>query len=620
MSGISNKIQKIGIRRQTLTETSGFLIAVLPWFIMAIVMFPRLDFGATDLRIIEAVFGGRDQAYIAGTMWRAWERGLPIYGSLYGDLYFNIAWLLLWIGSLFTTVTQHTVIFMLRSISLVSYLAIGVISYIWFRRFSGIIGAFIYSTLFFLLSANSDFIFRTTACQPDMLNLTFCVLTFFACLELSNNLNRRWLYIASISAGLVMAVKYSGILFLPLIGMVLLVHSTTEKFELIDKHSKNTETVLKWLFIALVIGLVCLEGAAIVLLQKGYHLKWLPIPTNWPRLTGIFMYIGIVVTLFIMLKLASRMKMRKINYITRGVFWFEAMTLVILLFFLAFGLSSPGSFLGLRFVSNLTQHSNVISSSAGTILLWVRFIYFDALGPFLSILVCAGSFIVALKVYRNRSKTLTNYDVIALIWLIVVVCFIMIYVGKVRERFLFPVFPAAVFFSTIPVLKIVDALRNQTLKVIGVVSIILVLLLSAGGLISVEAQRTKNDFSDIDSMPSVQVGKWLLKSNFKKDVNIFLDAGAYIPYKFKNIRLLSVGNPYKQVESFDPDIVILNNKFIRHFAELKNEDFDEIYRSEAGVTKRFYADLLESRLPFKKVAVFSGGDDMSGFVVLGRIR
>ena len=185
---------------------------------------------------------------------------------------------------------------------------------------------------------------------------------------------------------------------------------------------------------------------------------------------------------------------------------------------------------------------------------------------------------------------------------------------------MFPVFPAIVFFSTIPVLKIVDALRNQTLKVIGVVSIILVLLLSAGGLISVEAQRTKNDFSDIGSMPSVQVGKWLLKSNFKKDVSIFLDAGAYIPYKFKNIRLLNVGNPYKQLESFDPDIVIFNNKFIRHFAELKNEDFDEIYLSEAGVTKRFYTDLLENRLPFRKLAVFRGRDDRSGLVVLEQIR
>ena len=205
-------------------EIIGVVLGLTPWIIMGIFLLPRITFGSENLRILEAMPIGRDQAHVAGVMWGGWKTGAPMFYSTYGYLYYNISWWVLRIISLFIPITEQLIIIVLRSLNLFSFLGIGFFSYFWVRKRLSVVYALFYSLLFFALFQNNDFILRTTVVQPDMINMFAIVIAFFTALDLALNYSRKQLIISAITLGVIMSIKYVGFIFLPLIVFIIYLH------------------------------------------------------------------------------------------------------------------------------------------------------------------------------------------------------------------------------------------------------------------------------------------------------------------------------------------------------------------------------------------------------------
>ena len=131
-------------------EIVFFCAALLPVFILCNQLLVRLTVGANDLRFVEVMPFGRDEAYVATTFWTSWERGIPLFGSIYGSLYYNIAFIIAKLISFFAPVSQFTVIVLMRSISLGSYFLSAVSLYFIFRKeFGLLVPLFILTTFVF---------------------------------------------------------------------------------------------------------------------------------------------------------------------------------------------------------------------------------------------------------------------------------------------------------------------------------------------------------------------------------------------------------------------------------------------------------------------------------------
>lgn len=191
---------------------------------MSIVLVPRLFFGSQDLRTLEVIPLGRDQAHVASVFWGGWKTGGPFFNSTYGYVYFNVCWVFLKIISLFTVPTEFLAIVVTRLVSLLSFIFLGVLSYVCIRRLFDIFTAITFSYLLFFITKDIDFIWRTTASQTDMLNLLVGAIVFFMCLNLAIKFTRKNFYLLSISLGVLMGIKYVSIVLFPSIFLVIFLH------------------------------------------------------------------------------------------------------------------------------------------------------------------------------------------------------------------------------------------------------------------------------------------------------------------------------------------------------------------------------------------------------------
>lgn len=491
-------------------EIIGVVLGLTPWIIMGIFLLPRITFGSENLRILEAMPIGRDQAHVAGVMWGGWKTGAPMFYSTYGYLYYNISWWILKIISLFIPITEQLIIIVLRSLSLFSFLGIGFFSYFWVRKRLSVVYALFYSLLFLALFQNNDFILRTTVVQPDMINMFAIIIAFFTSVDLALIYNRNRIIYSAISVGAVMSIKYIGFIFLPIIVFIIYLHK------------KRLKVII--------------------------------------RSTALYFFI----------------------------------------FLLTFGVFSSHSLYQFEFVKKLLLVENAFIHYKGGPLMWLKFIYYDVLGMLLSFLFIIGIIFGFFKNIRIPKIKINCYRIIGLIWAWYSILFLLIFSQSVVHRYIYPALPAIILVITFAMINIA-AFWNK--KVLFISIVLITLLLNSVNLSIKEYFNSKNNYSCLECMPGIQVGRWLDK-NIKTETKILWDEYEYIPYKFSNNLLLPSGDPKLHYKKFVPDIIIIQGSYIRYIHSLDNEDYDEIYYEKAKVVKKFYEELVQNRLPYQQIAVF----------------
>lgn len=607
-----------GSRTSRIREAMLLVIAILPWVAMSGVLLPRVRFGAQNLRVVEVV--SRDESWIAFQLWHAWEYSLPnhqlpVYYD-YGDLYMNVGLVSLLVSSPFRSIDQKQAVTTLRLVSLACFLLIGLMGYLWGRRLTGPIGGFAFSSLLFIMiSADADSIHRVVYCQPDMLNLLASLAAWFACMELAARLSRTRLVLAAGAAGLVMAVKLSGFLFLPLILLILLFHALYTDEESLLRHAGRVERPLLHFHYAIGAILVIASAMTPLLLRKGHTLNILPIPAHWTRLGGLGAY-GVVLIVSCALLLGIRaVRTGGRGPLNRAGFLYSSTAAAVVAFLLVFGATSPSWWLGLRFAPFLTGYAGSIHQVTRPIGGWMRLMLRDLPGPFPVILILIGAGIVVSGAIKSGLRMACKRDLASLVWVALTVCFIVAYVGFVQDRYLFPVLPAMCLLAALPILYLSDFLRERgdKLKLLSAVLIVL-WYIYAGCLIRRQALETKANFSSMQSEPGFQAGKWM-DANLPGSTRIVWNFGVYIPPRFKDVHFFDTGDPYRQLEKYAPDVVAVNTQETLMTARLPAEAFEQpVFHIQVGTVRRFYADLFAQRLGLKQVATFS--DRARGFDVV----
>jgi hypothetical protein len=587
---------------------------------MSAVLLPRVRFGAENLRQLEVV--SRDEAFVAGALWNAWEQRLPEY-SQYGDLYWNIGLVSLLVTSPFRDIGQQQAIIVLRLVSLACFLLVGVIAYLWGRRLTGTIGGFAFSSLLFtMVSADVDSMNRVVCVQPDMLNLLASLAAFFACLELATKLSRVRLLLAAGLAGMVMAVKHSGFLFLPLILLVLLFHALYADEEGLSRHAARVERPLLWFHYAIGAALVTAMLLTPGLLRKGHTLQVLPLPPTWPRLLGLGAYFGGLVGSYALLLGVRAVRPTGAGLVNRVGFVYSSMIAALAAFVLVFVALSPSSWEGLRFARGLVRYAGDIQRSFGydRISAWARLLVRFLPGPIPLTLALAGGVVVVFSAIKSGLRATCKRTLASLIWVVLTTGFFVLRVSFVQNRFVFPLLPAMCLLAVQPVLRLSGFLVRKRLRPGRLVAVLAVLsYVPAGCHIGRQMLRTRADFSDLESLPGYRAGRWL-DANLPSSTRIIFNSGIYVPPRFKDAHAFYSGDPYRQIEEYDPDVVMVNMLLVRGLWRRADRDLVAGFAIPVGTVRRFYADLLEQRLPFKQAAFIPDSARGHDIVILRRKR
>ena len=147
------------------------VLGLLPWIITAFLLMPRLGYAAGDLRQLQLAPFGTTKRGLPARLRRRWVWAKPLIMHIYPDLYFLTAWAPLCVWKTVHTVAMPDVIVCLRIVSLLCFAMIGVFSTLGIARLHGVRNGFLFSLLFFVLCASPELVGRSTACQPDLMNL-----------------------------------------------------------------------------------------------------------------------------------------------------------------------------------------------------------------------------------------------------------------------------------------------------------------------------------------------------------------------------------------------------------------------------------------------------------------
>ena len=203
-------MQKVGMMR--------FFLALCAALYLGFAL-PLIPVAADDIRMAD-VFSV-DEAGAAAVVRHLYRAGtLQLLGFSYGGLFYYVplAALKVW-GGLGGTVSDHVVIVAMRAIC-----AIAGMGCVWltcrigclvFGRFAGVTGAI-------LLMVTPTFLRWSVESHPDLPQLFWVLLALYGCCRLCGGFSRKWVVLASTSAGLAFGTKYSGIFLLPVIVLAVL--------------------------------------------------------------------------------------------------------------------------------------------------------------------------------------------------------------------------------------------------------------------------------------------------------------------------------------------------------------------------------------------------------------
>lgn len=597
--------------------------AVAAWIVLIALLAPRLFYGSDNLRALEAVAAGRDEAYVAGSAWGIWLHGPFTLSSAYGDLYYFLGWLALRVFAVFRQPSEHVAIVVLRSISLFSYVAFGAGMYFWVKRLAGPVAAAVALLLAASLTSSGDFAMRATACQPDMLNLALSALALVLIVQSLRKPTLKSAAAVGAAVGAVMAVKLSAVFVALLAGAALLVWSVAESADGIAQSRSASRRAALRLVAVLFAGSLFIAIAVALLSTRGHGLGRLPIPPSWPRTLGTAVYPLVLAAVFVIVYLVDRAAGAGGSWRARLAVFLERLVLMGCVAAIAFAILSPNAVIGLRFLGDLGGQSGTITSGGGGLVEWARVLTGGALLWLLPLSAVLAAFVVTGCVKRTSRRL--DRDrltlLIVLVWQAVALVTMVVLVSKARERFLYPLLPAFVLTAGLGVTALVSAIARwwrakRLVSQLAVAAVVCVSVLLPVGLAvaAVEAQNER-DYSDFARQPGYQVGLWL-DDRFPADTSIMQNAGAYIPQRYADVAFLPGGDPAASLAGAKPDTMVVNLVFVTYADSMPRHEIDTVQGVEAGIVQDFYHGLLSGELGYTIVKGFPPTSTSVGFVIL----
>ena len=194
-------------------RTADVLLAAIVTGLWAATILPLFDFALSDTRLLEA-FSIDELIQVNMLHHAASAHTFALTFGPYGHLVFNL--ILIVVRLLPGAVTDARILYVGRSINLVFGVGTALLIFAWTRRTYGRAAAWIALSL---LVVNGTLYMGIAQMQPDIVQLFLLMASLALTVRLANRPDARWLVLASATAGLAFACKYSGLFVLPIVAI-----------------------------------------------------------------------------------------------------------------------------------------------------------------------------------------------------------------------------------------------------------------------------------------------------------------------------------------------------------------------------------------------------------------
>jgi len=606
-----------GEREWTGASVLYVALGLLPWLVMASLLFSRLGFAAADIRQLQLAPMGVDEAWIVGEVKRTLDVGKPLIWHIYPDLYFLVAWVPLYVWKAFHTVTTANVIVCLRLVSLLCFVMVGVFSTLGIARLRGARDGFLFSLLFFVLCVTPELATRSTACQPDLMNLCVFMAVFLCGMELVRRPTALVVALCGIVAGAGMAVKFSTVPVLPALALVIVLHAFALDHDRLWLYTRQSARANRWIVFASFTGLVLLSAVAWFAFRRGSSLGWLPTPAGISNAMGMTAYLVGALALHIVLMVENRLPMPQTRLIRSVLFVGHKGLLMALTFIIAFYLGAPNQWFHLRFLREMGFFASVIATAGGASQSLVRFHFWEVAHPAFLAMALVGGLVAILTWWRARKITLVTDEALAVMWSVTILLYFLFGIAWTRERYLYPAYPALVCLAWIGVRAALAWFQRWPVLARWAPTVTaIVLLVSQAGILGRENSRNRSEPADVQQLNGFKVGRWLF-ANASQDASILYSFGAYIPLKFSNIHIFGWGDPFEHLKRSRAVFVVVGDAAKECAARASKDSLDPVFLVSPVRSLRFYTDLENGSLGFRPIREFRK-DRGRGFVVYKR--
>jgi len=504
------------------------------------------------------------------------RRSFKLEFGNYGQLYFNIALLPLFLMAYFTEISEQHIIVVLRFVSTV--FAIGTITITFFlaRHYFGRLAGWL--SAFLLSIVPWKFLQLSIVSHPDILQLFFLVLGMYFCCRLVEENNRNWIIWASISAGLAFACKYSGIFLLPIIWMILAAHILRSDSSQIKINTVQLATVFR--YVAASVGIICVIAGIIITpefvgryfaadgrIDDVLQIRFL----HSVRITTIF--IGCSVLIVVILKRIWQ----AIARIPKLADCLSKITLSVATFCVVFLVTSPFSFYKLTFLKGIYFEARHTAfghwfKANGSALLWFHVLLSPQLLDTLILILASISLILTIyKASRKGWRNLTLNPVFTMwAWVIFYLSILILRVNILWPHYLLPVIPCLIILSTQPISQVINYFTNKLSRRMVAVLVVSILVIIGGVELPKSLTRLykyrQSMISREKTSVSVKAGKWIAK-HYPPSTRILYDYYSYIPPSFVDA-YDTWGGTIEVLEDLKPNIVIINKSISNRFSDI----------------------------------------------------
>ncbi|NQT26371.1 glycosyltransferase family 39 protein [candidate division KSB1 bacterium] len=511
--------------------------------------------------------------------------------SNYGHLYFNLSIILLKLISLFTFISEKTIILTLRIIPLCFEYLTAALLFIFIRKHINQISAYIA----IIIIAIYTFIAHDYAIisHPDMLQMFFITGSLIALYKFYIRHSIKWLILAGCLSGLAFACKYSGIfifILVPILVMIQLNKKENVHSLLISDCYGTWSHILTIVFFIVFSLLASPKIIARLITTDGV----IDNPTMLRMLETLrFVSLGCVVIFILIYIIKWKFQQTRIIHTLWVNFYHLLITsyLFLISFVIAFFITSPASFIGFNFISGILYESHHTASGhvfqeSSTLITWIGFLFSKPFfGIFLTTILFSRLAFIIYYFIRYRKNIMSVPETLFWGWTVLYIGFLAVRINMARMRYLLPVIPSIIVITAITWSQIFFWLNHQTKLIYKILLMIFCVITIADVSYSTHSLFEFQNYllGKAVRNPSIMAGEWI-KENISPEQQILADHFTYIPPEYLNVNF----HYYATNDSLkltDPDVVLTNFRIRYAFADSNAVD-TYVHGSEL-FTKRF---------------------------------
>jgi hypothetical protein len=548
------------------------LVAIyLVWF-----AWPLFWSASENVRLV-GTFNTDEEAHVM-LLKEAIDNRFPRLGYIqYGYAYLNMGLLPLFILSYFTDVSEQQIIVWLRMIPALFAIATVALTFLMTRRYFGRLAAWL--STFLLSFTVLNFLEMSAMSHSDIPQVFFLMLSIYFCCRLAEDGRLKWLIWASVAAGFAFGCKYSGLFLLPVIGFYGLLQTIRMNTTQVKVNSDRVIRVSRILAVLtggalLILGFVIIPYAAVSYAGAEYFGVSISQFFDSIRVIAIAAGVGVVLLAVVPFvwtfvrprpKLAYLLKLGMLSAITFAVAFFMTSP------FNVFSVRS-GFLRGFFYESLHSSFGHGFEAENGK-LQWFSILSSpELLDPFVLGLAAISLALMAYRVAKGGGQRLLEPESVMWVWSLFYFVFLVWRVNIRTHRALLPIVPFLLIFAAHVVSQVIQCaaarLSRRLVVVLTIASLSVIVGLelprSLGRIIEfrqVTSQREQT--SDV-----VLAGHWLAE-HYPPSTRILYDPFSYVPPSFADAQATPWGGTLQILETFEPDVVIVNNYHSDRFSDVR---------------------------------------------------